>query len=363
MIRNIREDIKKSYSDLFLYPHMLTLIKHSFILMMIMSLFTGSIVLVYEIISKLHIMSSIAQVIVIMILLVLVYLYKKNVNPLKLTIFYLIFYFLMVVAVSFILSLFHPMVQLLIMFLIIMTILLLDRYIRIIILSFYTIFLTLLFINEIIQTINDPLLSIDSIIGKLIGVILTTIMLAFCVWGFKNKFMELNKTMYSYSMIDPLTDTYNVRKLNIEMDNNIKKYNATKENFSVILLDLDNFKQVNDTHGHNTGDELLKSFTTLAKKHSRENDIVARYGGDEFVILLPGCSKHSSVAICERILKDFTDLSEQYSNIKISFSGGICDYEEAEQEDSDIMKIADKRMYISKKMGRNRITISDGIII
>ena len=168
--------------------------------------------------------------------------------------------------------------------------------------------------------------------------------------------MDMNAQLYKHSMKDALTGTYNIRRLTEVMKINIENFKTIKSNFSVVLFDLDNFKIVNDALGHDIGDKLLKDFSELVSKHIRENDTFIRYGGDEFVLLLPGCEKDACEKICSRILADFRMLKDEYNNISISFSAGISDYKEAFDMNVDIMKIADKRMYISKDKGRNLIT-------
>lgn len=361
MIEKIKKNINKSFEDVLLYPHILTLTKHSLKIMIIMAIATSCSVILFGIIAGLNKMCLIGQIILISLFLFLTYLYRRNLNPLKLVVSYLIIYFILVSSVSVVLSFLHPMVPVLITFMFIMIILLLDEYLRMLIISFYCISISGLITLDIIKLYNDSLYMVKNYWGRLVGVAITIIMLCICVWGFKKKFVELNQTMYTHSIRDSLTGAYNIRKLKEEMKKNIEKFNVVKQNFSIILIDLDNFKLINDTLGHDTGDILLKEFSLLVDKHIRDRDFLVRYGGDEFVLLLPNCDAKTSNKVCQRILDETQALISSGSKLMVSFSAGICDYIEAHASKKDILKIADKRMYLSKSRGRNRITLCDNI--
>lgn len=158
---------------------------------------------------------------------------------------------------------------------------------------------------------------------------------------------------------DPLTGlpnrTYFSQCLTIEMD----KAKKTKQFLSVLVLDIDRFKEINDTYGHDIGDEVLKEFAKRVKSALRKNDILARIGGDEFVILLPNLTEEKNVSeIAERIQQC---LREEWlianEKIQITTSIGISFYNEYDLEEKTLFKNADLALYQAKKKGRNNYQI------
>ena len=114
---------------------------------------------------------------------------------------------------------------------------------------------------------------------------------------------------------------------------------------SMIYFDVDKFKQINDKEGHIKGDEVLKKIGQILKANSREIDIPCRYGGDEFVVILPNCDTKNAKAICKKIIKDF---SKKYPKYYLSF--GISETGTSTYLDSDkLIKNADEKMYLSKQ--------------
>ena len=122
------------------------------------------------------------------------------------------------------------------------------------------------------------------------------------------------------------------------------------------LLDIDNFKQLNDTHGHKIGDDALVYLVDAVKHATRSEDIVARYGGEEFVILLPNTSLDEAITILSRIRRNLTKRFFLHNNMRIliTFSAGIAEYQQGEQQDA-IFKRVDEALYRAKKNGKNQI--------
>ena len=128
---------------------------------------------------------------------------------------------------------------------------------------------------------------------------------------------------------------------------------------ALIMIDLDNFKMVNDTHGHLAGDMILTKTGTHIKKHIRKTDIACRYGGDEFLVFLPGANETAARSIAESmrndILADFT-YSETGEEIKITVSIGVSENRLDDSFDGLFLR-ADAALYQAKKLGRNRISV------
>lgn len=145
---------------------------------------------------------------------------------------------------------------------------------------------------------------------------------------------------------DTLTGAYNRRILNYI------------NNFSVVVLcDVDDFKCINDTYGHDVGDNVLKVVTKILMNNTRENDIVCRYGGDEFLVIFNKCSKDlvkKRMNIISKIINDYF----RNLNINVSFSAGISSYEVGKTLD-EIIKEADIALYESKNNGKSGISIYD----
>jgi diguanylate cyclase (GGDEF)-like protein/PAS domain S-box-containing protein len=158
---------------------------------------------------------------------------------------------------------------------------------------------------------------------------------------------------------DPLTGlpnrTYFSQILNIEM----KRAKTSKNLLSVFILDIDHFKDINDTFGHDIGDELLKEFASCVKTALRKNDIIARMGGDEFLILLPDLmDKKNVIEIADRIQRSLQNgLTAKKEKLQITCSIGIALNNQFDLEEITIIKQADLALYKAKEQGRNNYQI------
>lgn len=175
--------------------------------------------------------------------------------------------------------------------------------------------------------------------------------------------IETEKKYREIAIRDPLTEVYNRRHLFERLSSMISEHTRTKKDFSVAILDIDFFKKINDTFGHQAGDYILKEFTKTITHNLRPYDVLGRYGGEEFMIILDWVSKETALIIVERILTDVRQKKYVYGDATIcfTFSAGISDCKDAE-EDFKVEKLvekADSRLYSAKHSGRNTIIITD----
>lgn len=158
--------------------------------------------------------------------------------------------------------------------------------------------------------------------------------------------------------IDELTGLYNYRYLDIALDREIKRSERYGSSLSIIFLDLDLFKNVNDTHGHLIGSKVLKEMGALLKRTTREVDIVFRYGGDEFTIILVETPMAAAASVAERIRKaveahDF--LATEGIKIKLTACLGYACYPEDSKSKLELLELADQAMYHGKTSGKNMV--------
>jgi diguanylate cyclase (GGDEF)-like protein len=131
---------------------------------------------------------------------------------------------------------------------------------------------------------------------------------------------------------------------------------TTNEPFSILLCDIDHFKKVNDTHGHNNGDVVLQKITELFQKIARSSDEVFRWGGEEFLVVLSNTSVESAINTAERIRSEIEKTTVRIGkvSIKCTVSFGVCEYEEG-MDEKELVKLADDQLYHAKRQGRNRV--------
>lgn len=154
------------------------------------------------------------------------------------------------------------------------------------------------------------------------------------------------------SLHDPLTGLANRRLMHIVFSRVIAEAKRTDKPFSVIMLDIDRFKEFNDTKGHSAGDKLLEELADLIMKESREVDLVVRYGGEEFLILLPDTTLEMAREAAERIRKAVESKSE------VTISLGAAAYSKETVNEEHLTNKADSALYLAKRNGRNRVEVS-----
>jgi len=171
---------------------------------------------------------------------------------------------------------------------------------------------------------------------------------------------ELHKRTEELTINDELTDTYNyryfVRKLEEEKRRALR-YNLP---LSIIMVDIDWFKKLNDTYGHEVGNIVLKELSGIIKKCIRDVDIFARYGGEEFVIILPQTPQVEASRIGERIRKQVEDTiidAGQAGTLKITVSAGISSFPENGKSHEELVSVADQALYRAKGEGRNLVCV------
>ncbi len=158
---------------------------------------------------------------------------------------------------------------------------------------------------------------------------------------------------------DGLTKLYNSRSFYSQLELEVDRYNRYRHPLSLLLLDIDNFKEFNDTFGHLEGDKALVRFSQIIKSCLRTNDSAYRYGGEEFTVILPETNGDEAKTVAQRIRSSLE--SEKFSptpdkNAKITISIGVTQYFPKE-ELSAFIRRADRAMYLSKKNGRNRVSV------
>lgn len=168
--------------------------------------------------------------------------------------------------------------------------------------------------------------------------------------------ISLNIDNYNFkvlSSIDKLTNVYTrkyMENIYSELYNKCRKENLI---FSVLMLDIDKFKQVNDTYGHPTGDMILEKIGNILRKQLRNTDIIARYGGEEFIIILPSTNKENAYLVAEKLRKSIASSKLLNKSGDITVSIGISQYPEDGQFREEIIENADKALYNAKNRNRN----------
>ena len=173
---------------------------------------------------------------------------------------------------------------------------------------------------------------------------------------------KLEEKLKEAAIRDSLTNAYNRSYLFDRLNQISDNYKRVGKAFSIAMLDIDSFKKINDTYGHQIGDHVLIEFVRLINENIRSYDILARYGGEEFIVVLPDTDKKDAYNIFKRILKITMGKTFNYDseNIKIAFSAGIADANEIGKKNLDIQDligIADKRLYTAKRTGKSKIVI------
>ncbi len=180
--------------------------------------------------------------------------------------------------------------------------------------------------------------------------------------SFKNPTMvelKLFEEASHHSKCDAMTGLFNRTYFTEALSGEISRSKRQNTEFSLIFLDLDNFKKVNDLYGHLTGDTVLTSISGMIQKEKRAEDTAARFGGEEMIILLPGTNKMNAMIKADRIREKIEELEFEYEGkrFKVTVSGGVATYPLDAQTGQDMIECSDKAMYRAKASGKNCIEL------
>lgn len=176
-----------------------------------------------------------------------------------------------------------------------------------------------------------------------------------------NELEESRRFLREQANTDPLTKLANRRSFFQMASSSLAQIRRQKEHFSIIMIDIDHFKPINDTYGHQTGDYVLVEVSKVLGHAIREGDILARMGGEEFVVASPYTNRLAAIVLSERLRKAIeTSMFEFGDNqVTVTISLGIASLTEDNEDIDKLLAAADSRLYLAKQKGRNRICASD----
>jgi len=182
----------------------------------------------------------------------------------------------------------------------------------------------------------------------------------------QSAYQELESTntrLKEFSFKDEVTGLYNRRFFSIRLEEEVSRYRRFNHPVSVVLLDLDAFKSVNDELGHAAGDETLRGIAEILLRHSRGINVICRYGGDEFAVLLVETSKAGARLYADRIRSVLP--SYQFSHRRrVTASFGIASLpEDVAPSADDLIQAADGALYAAKRAGKNRVSVHEGVVV
>lgn len=174
----------------------------------------------------------------------------------------------------------------------------------------------------------------------------------------QHELQALQKRLLNQSIHDPLTGLYNRRYLEETLDRELILAEHHNYPISIIMGDLDHFKKVNDHFGHLAGDEVLRIFGNLLKQHARHNDVYCRYGGEEFLLVLPKVEKALAIERAEQLRSAMAAAPIFYgiSAISVTVSFGVATFPKDGQTGDELISAADSALYAAKASGRNRVS-------
>jgi len=183
------------------------------------------------------------------------------------------------------------------------------------------------------------------VLGNVLGIIFSRLEL-------ENQLREKNQLLEYMSYHDTLTNLPNRRLLEEFAEKMLTLAKRENKPLSILFMDLDRFKPINDVYGHQMGDEVLKLIAKRLEKFARSSDTISRYGGDEFVILAYDCSKQDATALAERLVKAIEEpMKIDQLTLQLSASVGIATSPEDGDELTKLIRLADERLYMAKKSG------------
>lgn len=165
--------------------------------------------------------------------------------------------------------------------------------------------------------------------------------------------IKVNDQLETLASTDLLTGLKNRRFFQEKMLESLMMFQEKQRYFSLLVVDIDHFKSINDTYGHPIGDLVLGNLAGLLQSVSRSTDVVARYGGEEFVIILPDCEEEQAIGIAERYRSQVASADWGEYNITVSIGAATVVEEDTEKT---LFQRADNALYVSKTGGRNRVT-------
>ncbi len=170
---------------------------------------------------------------------------------------------------------------------------------------------------------------------------------------------KLQNQLREESIRDPLTNLYNRRYLEDSLQREFARADRDQYPISIIMADIDHFKQVNDTFGHSVGDEVLQQLSEILHSSFRLEDIICRYGGEEFIIVMPATTSETAFIRTEnfRTTLENTVMNLSGQKVRITLSAGIAVYPEDGSSVDDVIRVADRALYQAKSAGRNRVVV------
>lgn len=219
------------------------------------------------------------------------------------------------------------------------------------------IFLATIFDHAIID-LNGHSYSSENTINRSFWLIITVIFSIFFGRFFLQKYTELTDQLNDENLLDPLTNLFNRRGLNLHFEKEFESADINSP-LTLILIDIDYFKSINDLYGHNVGDFCLIEVAQTLKKAMRKNDIIARFGGEEFVIVLPNTPINKAVTIAEMLRKKVYQGAYSEFELPLTITLGITESKSQNDTTLKMIKRADKALYKGKDKGRNRVELSD----
>jgi len=181
--------------------------------------------------------------------------------------------------------------------------------------------------------------------------------LAGIIWGYKCLQVAHDRIITSMCT-DPLTGIANRRIFLESLGLAISFAQRHQTPLSIIMADLDDFKSINDTFGHNAGDKVLQAFAALLMENSRQEDLAARFGGEEFIMILPGTDPKEAAVLGERLRHQWQETASQGFGIRETASFGVAAYQPEDTMDG-LIERADKALYDAKRMGKNQVIVRE----
>ncbi|MEG0385156.1 MAG: diguanylate cyclase [Solibacillus sp.] len=175
--------------------------------------------------------------------------------------------------------------------------------------------------------------------------------------------LAYRKELEQSIIIDELTQIYNRKFMDAQLTKLIQQYTRNKEPFALAIADLDYFKNVNDTYGHLVGDEVLKGFADLVMNAKREQDVFCRYGGEEFVMLLPQTTVDQAYMLLENLRESMKQkyFTADETRFQVTFSSGVVEATAKNLHPKKLLEAADQALYNAKESGRNRTVMFDSL--